>query len=161
MTLTINAGSGIHTGPPDSYPIPPEYLHVLQRALHILLTNLRNNTSCNGNFSSLPGGRDFRSLIDDHTIWINYDPTDDSGGWTMPDTHPRDIVINRLSLRWGRWFTAKIICHELAHLDGAAGAEGGYAGRRSTVVKHAAEFSVKACHMISAGLYEPTYVEDT
>jgi hypothetical protein len=158
MTVTINAGSGIHQAPPDAFPVPVEYLDVLQSALQILLAGMRGNKSCNDHFSSLPGGRDFRSLIDDHTIWIDYDPSNSKCGWCKPSTYPNDIVVCRYALAMGRWSVAATIVHELAHLDGAPGRE---RIPRSTVEKHSAEFSVRKCRMMSGkGPYMDTYVEE-
>ncbi len=158
MTVTINAGSGIHQAPPDAFPVPVEYLDVFQSALQILLAGMRGNKSCNDHFSSLPTGRNFRSLIDDHTIWINYDPSNDGYGWCVPSTHPNDIVVCQYALGMGRWSVAATIVHELAHLNGAPGGEG---IPRSTVEKHSAEFSVRKCRMMSGkGPYMATYVEE-
>ena len=95
----------------------------------------------------MPGGKDFQTLFDDHTIWINYDATNNGQlwGWTMPNAHPRDIVVAQFALRMGRWSTAATTVHELAHLNGAPGG-----------ASHAAEHTVKACRMSSpAGPYDP------
>jgi hypothetical protein len=158
MAITANAGSGIHVGPPGSSPVPSEYLEVLQRAVQILLSGMRGDKSCNDHFSSLPGGRDFRSLIDDHTIWVSYDPSNTGSWWCIPSTHPNDIVVCRYAFAMGRWSVAATICHELAHLNGAPGGEG---IPRSTAGKHAAELSVRKCRMMSgSGPYMDTYVEE-
>lgn len=145
--ISMNAGSGIHTGPPGSQSIPVEYLKTVERATTILMGNMRGHKKCNSAFGALSGGRTFRDMFDDHTIWINYDP-DNGGklwGWTMPSTHPRDIVITRYALRMGRWSTAATIVHELAHLNGAPGG-----------ASHAAELRVKECRMMSPnGPYDP------
>ncbi len=92
----------------------------------------------------MPGGKTFRDLIDDYTIWINYDPKNNGNdwGWTVPTTNPKDLVITQFALRMGRWSTAATIVHELAHLNGVTGAT------------HVAEHTVKACLMQSgAGPY--------
>ena len=119
---------------------------------------MRGNKSCNDHFSSLPGGRDCRSLIDDHTIWIYYDPSD-GYGWCVPSTLPNDIVVCRYALAMGRWSVAATIFHELAHLNGAPGGEGIL---MSTLEKHSAEFSVRKCRMMSGkGPCMSTYVEES
>jgi hypothetical protein len=145
--MSINAGSGIHTGPPGSSPVPVEYLDTLNQAMTILLNGMREHAGCNSSFASQSGGRTFQSMFDDHTIWINYDP-DNGGrlwGWTMPPTYPRDIVICRYALRMGRWSAAATIVHELAHLNGAPGG-----------ASHAAEQRVRECRMMSPnGPYDP------
>lgn len=138
--LSINAGSGIHSGPPRSSAVATEYLYTVNQAVSILLNGMRNNSLCNSSFSNLSGGRSFQHMFDDHTIWINYDP-DNTGnlwGWAIPQTYPNDIVICRYALRMGKWSTAATIVHELAHLNGAP-------GRPS----HAAEQRVRECRMMS------------
>jgi hypothetical protein len=145
--ISVNAGSGIHAGPTGSAPVPVGYLDTINRALTILLGGMRGNHRCNSSFSALSGGRSFRDIFDDHTIWINYD-SDNRGhlwGWTIPSTHPNDVVICQYALRMGRWSTAATVVHECAHLNGAPGGP-----------SQAAELRVKECRMMSPnGPYDP------
>jgi len=95
----------------------------------------------------LPVGKTFKDLFDDPRIWINYDSTNNGNlwGWTVPGTHPRDLVVSRFALGMGIWSTAATIVHEMAHLNGAPGG-----------ASHAAEHTVRACRMRSrAGPYDP------
>jgi hypothetical protein len=74
----------------------------------------------------LPGGRTFRELWLDPTIWINFDPQTTFaiyGGKAFG--YPQNITITAYALGRGRWMTAATLIHELAHANGAAGERGG------------------------------------
>jgi hypothetical protein len=146
--LSINGENMCHAGPPDSEEVPEKYQATLKRALNIIQTRIRGKDRCAEVFGALPNGKSFSDLFDDPNIWVNYDPSNKQGdwGWTMPDSHPKDVVISQFTLRMGRWSTAGTIIHELAHLNGAAGGN-----------SHAAEETLKHCGLQSPnGPYDPT-----
>lgn len=145
--LSINGDGICHPGPPGSHEVPEEYLPTIRRALHIIQTRIRGQARCDDIFRALPGGRTFTTVFDDPLTFVNYDPSNAAGdwGWTIPGTHPRDIVICQYAIRMGRWSTAGTIVHELAHLNGADG------------TSHAAEETLKYCRLNSAhGPYDPS-----
>jgi hypothetical protein len=148
--ICICNSTNVHVHPSGSTFVPDEYLNTISRAFAVLQKGMHNAKACNDEFKTLPGGRSFGDLLDDHRIWINYDPLNNGAlwGWTMPVTHPLDLVITRYALRMGLWSTAATIVHELAHLNGAPGG-----------ASHSAEHTVRACGMRSpGGPYDPNVV---
>ena len=144
--MMTNAGSSIHVAPPGAGPVPARHLDTLNRALDILRSRMRDHGRCNDSFSNLAGGRTFKDMFDDSTIWINYDPNNNSFGWVIPGTYPNDIVVGEFAFKMGRWSVAATIVHEAAHLNGAPGG-----------ASHAAELRVRECKMMSPnGPYDPT-----
>lgn len=145
--LSVNTGAVAHTGPPDSGPIPAEYLRTLERAQTIIQVRIVGHYQSDKIFKALPGRRSFREMFDLLNNWINYDPSNklNDWGWTIPSLYPNDIVLTRFTLRMGRWSTAGTIVHELAHLNGADG------------TSHAAENTLRFCGLQSAqGPYDPS-----
>jgi hypothetical protein len=71
-------------------------------------------------FSSLPGGRTLKSLLNDNTIWINYDPAMGDYGATSV-AHNHEMAIGPPAFRIGRWTVLATLIHELAHVNGAPG----------------------------------------
>src|SRR5271154_2729094 len=120
--LTINQ-KGSHHGPPGSKRVPGEYMHVLKIALQIIHLRIVSHYQSDSIFRALPKGRSFSEMFNLGHIWLNYDPSNKMGdyGWTIPSTHPHDIVITQYALRMGRWSTVGTIVHEMAHLNGADG----------------------------------------
>lgn len=83
-------------------------------------------------------------MFQDPNIWLHYDDSTSVWGWVMPATYPRDVVIGRVAVAYGRWSIAGTIVHELAHLNGADGHS------------HAAEETLKHCGLQSpGGPYDP------
>lgn len=145
--LSVNGDGVCHGGPPGSQMVPEAHLPTLRTALRIIQDRIRGRYRCDEIFSALPNGATFRALFDDPNIWVNYDPSNREGdwGWTMPRSHPNDLVLTRYCLRMGRWSAAGTIIHELAHLNGAPGGE-----------SHAAEETLRFCGLQSPrGPYNP------
>ncbi len=80
----------------------------------------REIPSANRYFKTLPNGRSLTELLDDSSIWINHDPTSTDWGATSI-AHPKEMSIDSLSFRWGRWSVLATLVHELAHVNGAPG----------------------------------------
>ena len=139
MICISNRTNG-HVGPAGSSFIPDEYLKTISHAFKVLLNEMHDAKACNDEFRSQPGGRAFKDMLDDASIWINYDSTNNGAlwGWTIPPSFPNDLVITKYALGMGHWSTAATIVHELAHLNGAPGGS-----------SHSAEHTVKACRMRS------------
>lgn len=76
--------------------------------------------SANTYFRSLPGGRSLTALLNDRSIWINYDPSAVEFG-AQSIAHPNEISIGPSAFRIGRWTVLATLIHELAHVDGAPG----------------------------------------
>jgi hypothetical protein len=71
-------------------------------------------------FSTLPGGRSLTSLLNDSSIWINFDPSMTEFG-AQSVAHNNEIAIGPAAFRIGRWTVLATLIHELAHVDGAPG----------------------------------------
>ena len=71
-------------------------------------------------FATLPGGRKLRDLLNDSTIWINFDPAATEFGANSV-AHPKEISIGPRAFRIGRWTVLATLIHELAHVNGAPG----------------------------------------
>lgn len=71
-------------------------------------------------FKTLPKRRTLTSLLNDRSIWINYDPTATEFGANSV-AHPNEISIGPSAFRIGRWTVLATLIHELAHVDGALG----------------------------------------
>jgi hypothetical protein len=71
-------------------------------------------------FSTLPGGRTLKSLLNDSAIWINYDPAMGDYGATSV-AHPNETALGPRAFRIGRWTVLATLIHELAHVNGAPG----------------------------------------
>ena len=75
--------------------------------------------SCNNCFKNLPKGRDFKTVWEDKTIWINYSPqTTDYWGITY-GVGGTEISIPKATFKKGFKFVAGTLVHELAHTNGA------------------------------------------
>jgi hypothetical protein len=71
-------------------------------------------------FKTLPNGRTLTALLNDSSIWINFDPAGTEFGANSV-AHPNEIAIGTRSFRIGRWTVLATIIHELAHVNGAPG----------------------------------------
>lgn len=80
----------------------------------------RDMASANIYFRSLPSGRSLTALLNDRTIWINYDPTATEFG-AQSVAHPHEIAVGPSAFRIGRWTVLATLIHELAHVNGAPG----------------------------------------
>jgi len=107
---------------------------VLMQAMGIITRNVYGTPSCDAAFRNLPGptatdvtsrggGLSFQQMWDDNMVMISYDP-EVNGGGGCGDPPSKNITITRYALQMGRWYTAAVLMHELAHLDGAG--EGGH-----------------------------------
>ena len=71
-------------------------------------------------FTTLPSGRTLTDLLNDPSIWINYDPTTVDFGLTSV-VHAGEMAIGTAAFRIGKWTVLATLIHELAHVDGAPG----------------------------------------
>ena len=71
-------------------------------------------------FATLPSGRSLRDLLNDSSIWINFDPVAIEFG-AQSVAHPNEIAIGPSAFRIGRWTVLATLIHELAHVNGAPG----------------------------------------
>jgi hypothetical protein len=101
-----------------------------------------NLPSANRYFTSLSGGRSLTVLLNDSSIWINYDPTLADDGATF---HNRDLWIGPGPFRIGRWMVLATMIHELAHINGAGGPATGLVCNAFSAACHAAERAVLEC----------------
>jgi hypothetical protein len=116
--IQINVGD--HTGDENGVPftpIPRGLRPQVQWARTKALWISNRVSTANRYFVSLPAGRSLNQLVNDSTIWINYDP----GGYDGLTFHNRDLWIGPRPFRIGRWSVLAVIIHELAHINGAAG----------------------------------------
>lgn len=93
---------------------------VVDDALFILRRNVRGVRPCNSCFNKLPNGRSFDDILDDPSVFISFDPSND--GSLFGATLGNDITITNFSIRMGRWTVAATLVHEFAHINGAPGA---------------------------------------
>ena len=80
----------------------------------------RDMPSADRYFRTLPSGRSLTNLLNDRSIWINYDPTATEFG-AQSVAHPNEIAIGPSAFRIGRWTVLATLIHELAHVNGAPG----------------------------------------
>ncbi len=79
----------------------------------------REITGANTYFRTLPGGRSLSDLLNDGSLWVNYDPVMLEFGRTN-NVH-REMAIGIPAFRIGRWTVLATLVHELAHINGAPG----------------------------------------
>jgi hypothetical protein len=104
----------------------------------------KNIPTANRYFTSLPRGRTLTAILNDSSIWINFDPTLPDDGATF---HNKDLWIGPRPFRIGRWTVLATIIHELAHINGAGGAATGLTCSSFSSACHAAERAVLECGM--------------
>lgn len=68
-------------------------------------------------FKTLPGGRTLTQLLNDSTIWINFDPTLTLFG--LGQIGGKELALGPRAYKVGKWTVLATIIHELAHLNGA------------------------------------------
>lgn len=57
-------------------------------------------------------------MLNDRTIWVNYDPSIAFFGYTYSNN---DLWIGPMPFKVGKWSVLATIVHELAHINGAPG----------------------------------------
>ena len=141
----IQMNIGDHSGSENGIaftPIPVEKRHQVRWSRSKAHWITRNISSGNRYFRSLPGGRSLTALLNDSSIWINYDPALTVDGSTF---HNQDLWIGPGPFRAGRWVVLATIIHELAHINGAGGAATGLVCSTFSTACHAAERAVLEC----------------
>jgi hypothetical protein len=98
----------------------------LRTAINIIQNNIFGKiVPCNTYFSSLPGGRTFDAVWSDPTFWIDWDPRPTANFLAFTATSRRmEVTVSERCLAQGAWVTCASIVHEMAHLNGAPGADG-------------------------------------
>src|SRR5262245_19218971 len=99
--IQINIGdhSGNENGVPFT-PIPAGSRGQVQWARSKALWIARNLPSANRYFNSLPRGRSLTNLLNDSSIWINFDPNLADDGATF---HNNDLWLGPRVFRIGKW----------------------------------------------------------
>lgn len=139
----IQMNVGDHTGDENGdgfIAIPSSKRDQVRWARNKMFSIVKNIASADVYFKSLPKGRSLTSLINDASIWINYDPTISYYGYTYSNN---DLWIGPLPFKIGRWTVLATIIHELAHIDGAGG--GDLVCSAYSAGCHAAELAVLHC----------------
>ena len=112
---------GDHVSPHGGWvAIPSTHRSTVNWARKRAKTIARGMRSADSYFKSLPGGRTLTDLLNDRTIWINYDPTATEFGANSV-AHPNEVSIGPSAFRIGRWTVLATLIHELAHVNGAPG----------------------------------------
>jgi hypothetical protein len=71
-------------------------------------------------FKTLPGGRTLTQLLNDSTIWINFEP-----GTTLfghGEVGGKELSIGPIAYKMGKWSVLASLIHELAHINGVPNA---------------------------------------
>lgn len=141
--IQINIGDhhGNENGVPFT-PIPARHRDQVRWARRKAFWITRNIPSANRYFSSLPSGRSLTNLLNDRTIWINFNPTLTVDGATF---HNNDLWIGPRPFVIGRWTVLAVVVHELAHIAGAGGGATGLVCNAFSAACHAAERAVLEC----------------
>jgi len=119
IQMNIGDHAGSENGVPFT-PIPARDRGQVAWARTKAFWITRNIPRANSYFRSLPLGRSLTDLLNDGTIWINFDPTLGNGGFGFTFSNS-DIWLGPFPFRIGRWTVLATIIHELAHIDGAIG----------------------------------------
>jgi hypothetical protein len=104
-------------------PITDKHLLDTGRAaFKIIEQKIKKHVPCSKAFKALPDKRSFDDVWKDPNIWVSYYPSVKKGdyGATLDN---KDITISKYALLMGRWTTAATLVHELAHCNGASGAD--------------------------------------
>lgn len=143
--IQINIGdhAGNENGVPFT-PFPVNRRNTVRWARRHAFKVARGNPKANRYFRSLSSGRSLTNLLNDRSIWINYNPTLAADGATF---HNNDLWIGPGPFRIGRWQVLATIIHELAHIGGAGGAATGLVCSAHSAACHAAELAVFECGM--------------
>jgi hypothetical protein len=143
--IQINVGD--HSGSENSIaflPFSASQLHQVRWARTKAFWIAKNLPKANAYFLSLSKGRSLTNLLNDSSIWINFDPTLTVDGATF---HNNDLWLGPHPFRIGRWTVLATVIHELAHIAGAGGAATGLVCSTISAACHAAELAVLACGM--------------
>ena len=141
--IQINVGD--HSGDENGIPFtafPLGHRHQVRWARTKAIWIAKRLRSANRYYTSLSAGRSLTRLLDDGSIWINYNPSLAVDGATF---HNSDLWVGPGPFRVGRWTVLATILHELAHINGAGGAATGLTCSAFSVACHAAERAVLEC----------------
>lgn len=128
--IQINIGD--HSGREVSHDfvaIPSAYLRQARWARTKARSLVNYLPAANRYFKSLPNGRTLTDMLNDRSIWINYNNHPTLYGFTYQNN---DLWICPRSFRIGRWTVLATLIHELAHINGAGD-------------DHAAELALVSC----------------
>ena len=145
----------IHTSPSVYVPPAPvagyqwlpivdaKELQAVKDAVDIIDRRIKGHAPCEAAFAALPGGKTFTQIWNDPNVWISHYPSTKDGdyGATLNQLH---VTISRYAIRMGKWTIAATLVHELAHVNGAGGAD------------TKAEDTLKAC--LLKGLHDPNVI---
>lgn len=125
--------------------IPQNLLPMVRWARTHAFNVARENPAANAYFRSLPRSASLRQLLDDRTIWINFDPATRSYEHTH---HNKNQWLGGGAFAFAfanRWMVLSTIIHELAHINGAGGGATGLMCGIWSQACHAAERAVLEC----------------
>ncbi len=118
MVIQLNIGD--HTSPRAGWVAIPNHRRPMSRwARTKALWIAKAMPSANVYFKTLPNSRTLTDLLNDSSIWVNFDPSTTVFGLTN-NTHG-EIAIGNSAFRIGRWTVLATLIHELAHINGAPG----------------------------------------
>ena len=108
-----------HVSPQSGWVfIPERWRDQLRWARTNAFRITREIPSANRYFKTLPNGRTLTELLNDSSIWLNHDATSPFYGQTSV-AYPKEVSIDSLAFRMGRWSVLATLVHELAHVNGA------------------------------------------
>ena len=121
MGIQINVGD--HTSSKAGYIAVPngDKLDMTRWARTKARSIAKNHLPADLYFKSLPNGKSLTELLDDGSIWVNFDPSLADWGQTN-FAGVKEIAIGPQAYRIGRWSVLATLIHELAHVDGVRGA---------------------------------------
>ena len=112
-----------HVSPQSGWVfIPERWRDQLRWARTNAFRITREIPSANRYFKTLPNGRTLTELLNDSSIWLNHDATSPFYGQTSV-AYPKEVSIDSLAFRMGRWSVLATLVHELAHVNGAPGGD--------------------------------------
>jgi hypothetical protein len=118
--IMIQLNTGDHTSPRVGWTaIPSNLRHQARWARSRAFVIANEMPSANTYFRTMPLGRSLSDLLNDNSIWVNYDAVMIEYGRTN-NVHG-EIAIGVPAFRMGRWTVLATLIHELAHIDGAPG----------------------------------------
>jgi hypothetical protein len=124
---TKGSGHGNFTSGRDNryWAYEQKQLEILNDALFILSNNVKGMKPCNDCFKKLPGGRSFDEVLNDDSIWINFESRTDRGWYGVTyGVGGKEISISQSAFNKGRWWVAGTLVHEMAHVNGASATTG-------------------------------------
>jgi hypothetical protein len=119
-TIMIQINTGDHISPITGWvAIPSGLRNQLRWARSRAFVIARDMPSANTYFRTMPLGRSLSDMLNDNTIWINFEPVRNVFGVTAMGTG--EMAIAKPAFDMGRWTVLATLIHELAHVDGAPG----------------------------------------